>query len=123
MFIALYHIIANLALPKVGNLHEFAITIAICIIAIIAIRIGLELVGVHTSGKTGGLVVGAIVDAILYLFKKVVEAIGWVVRKTVEATPKIYNNSKSFYMKRGLNDVVSTALAILTASAFVAIII
>lgn len=124
MFIALYFIIANLALPSVETtMSEIASTIAIAIIIIIVLKIVLELIGIQTSGKVSGMVIVEIVKAIIDLLKKIVKAIGWVVRKAVEATPKIYNNSKSFYSARGLSNTASTALAMLTAGVFIAIII
>ena len=124
MFIALYHIIKNWALPSIAVATTgLASTVAVIIIMIIGIRMVLSLFNVTTSGRTSGILVKAAIDAIGYTCKKVVEAIGWVIRKVVAVTPKIYVSSKRFFNKRGLNDTISSLLAGVIAILFIIIII
>ena len=101
MFIALYHIIKNWALPSIAVATTgLASTVAVIIIMIIGIRMVLSLFNVTTSGRTSGILVKAAIDAIGYTCKKVVEAIGWVIRKVVAVTPKIYvKGAEQHYIK------------------------
>ena len=124
MFIALYHIIKNWALPSIAVATTgLASTVAVIIIMIIGIRMVLSLFNVTTSGRTSGILVKAAIDAIGYTCKKVVEAIGWVIRKVVAVTPKIYVSSKRFFNKRWLNNTISSLLAGVIAILFIIIII
>lgn len=124
MFILLYNIIKS-QLIRIMELDvpNMAGTIAVGILAIICIRIALSLVGVHTSGHTSGMLIGAIINGIAYIARTVITAIGWVIRRTVEVTPRVYASSKGFYRKRGINDLPATILAAVTTIGFIAIII
>lgn len=134
MLIALYHIIiANLALPKVGTISDIASIIGYCVIGYILLGIffsGIDIVlslikiRIPIPEFKFGPLIGAIVNGVfIFFFQKVVEGIGWIVRKTVDATPKVYTNSKNFYTRIGANEIVSTGMAIVTVLFFIAIII
>lgn len=124
MFIALYYIIANWAMPNLAMATTgLASTVAVIIIMIIGLRIVLSLFNVTPSGKTSGLVVKAAIDAIGYICKKAVEATGWIIRKMVDVTPKIYKTSKNFFSKKGMSSTLSNILAGVITILFIAIII
>lgn len=124
MLIVLYLVIVNVVMPQIGAyanaLLEPVMMIVICLAGLVMI---FGAVGMKISNNLGATVVGTIFKAIGYICRKVIQAIGWIVKNTFKMIPKVFKGSKKVFEQHKLKALTSNVLAVIVVILYLAIII
>lgn len=124
MLIAIYHLIVNEFLPRLGVYANALIDLIMPIVIVLAgIVMLFGAVGFKISNNLGSTVTNGIFRAMGYLFRTLVNAIGWIIRSISRFIPRVYRESRRIYSEMGLSAFASNLLATITAVVVLAIII
>lgn len=124
MLIALYLFIVNVVLSRVGvYAHALLEPIMVIVITLAGIVMLFGAVGMRISNNLGSTVVGGIFRAFGYICRTIIRAISWIVRNIFRIIPRVFNESRRAFIQIGMNDLVSTILAVVVVIIFLAIII
>lgn len=124
MLIALYFFIVYEVIPQVGAYAEALLEpIMTIVIALCGMIMLLGAVGIKVSNNLGSTVVSGLFRACGYIFRTIIQAIGWIIRQLVALIPRVFNGSRRFFRQAGANAVVSNLLAVLATVLVVVIII
>lgn len=124
MLIALYFFFINVAIPNVQMYAMALIEPAmVLIITLAGIIMLFGAVGLKISNNLGATVMSGLFKACGYIIRTFIQAIGWIIRNAFHMTPRVYKESQKIYSQMGLNATISNILSLITAFAFIAIII
>lgn len=124
MLIAIYWVVVNTLLPRIGAYAQALLEPAmIIILTLVGITIILGAVGMRISNNLGSTIVGGIFRGIGYLCRTLLNALGWIVRSTFRMIPRIFRYARRTFGQMGLSVALSNVLATLVVIVFVAIII
>lgn len=124
MLLLMYHFIAEVFLPRLGEIAWSMVTpIMVIIITLAGITMLFGAVGMNISANLGSTVASAIFGALAFIGITLVQFLKWLVKKIIALTVMTFEKSQHKFLSMGLNSIVSTILAFLTSTLVVVVIL
>lgn len=124
MLILLYLFLAKVVLPKLGASAQALLgPVMVIVITMAGIVMLFGAVGLKISNNLASTVVGGIFQAIGYICKQIIKAIGWIASIICKMIKRAFNESRRCFRQMGLKDCLSNLLAIAVVFMILIIII